>query len=223
MSEKVIVIGGKGSAVVVAEQIYDASKKVNNIEFLGFAFDDENFGMEINNFPVLCKTTQVYKKYQKYEDIKFIFQLYRPDLMNERVRLLTSYNIPDRRFATFIHPSVVVSRSAFVGFGSVILANCVVNANVRVGNHCTIHSSTLIGHDTEMQNYNFIASNVAIGSNNRIGSKNFFGLNATFNNYLEIGDNTFVGMASNVVKDLSNNMRVYGNPAREFFKEIKPL
>jgi hypothetical protein len=38
---KVIVIGGKGTAVVVAEQIVDARTRYGvPIEFIGFAFDD---------------------------------------------------------------------------------------------------------------------------------------------------------------------------------------
>ena len=44
MKTKVVVIGGKGSAVVVGEQVYDAQLKGANIEFLGYAFDDPNFG-----------------------------------------------------------------------------------------------------------------------------------------------------------------------------------
>ena len=40
--DKIIIIGGKGSAVAIAEQIYDTQMKTHEIEFLGFAFDDES-------------------------------------------------------------------------------------------------------------------------------------------------------------------------------------
>ena len=40
MKKKVVVIGGKGTAVVIAEQIYDANVRFGvEIEVLGFAFD----------------------------------------------------------------------------------------------------------------------------------------------------------------------------------------
>ncbi|MGO3184215.1 MAG: hypothetical protein ACTIJ9_15420 [Aequorivita sp.] len=223
MKDKIIVIGGKGSAVVIAEQIYDAEKKGAEVEMLGFAFDDESYGNEIEGFPILGKTHDIYNKYKEESNVKFIFQLYRPDLIQERIDLLSSYNIPDNKFATFIHPSVVISKSAKIGFGTAIMANSVINANASIGNHCTIHSNSLIGHDTKLKDYNFIAAHNVFGSNMNVGSGNFIGLNCTFNNYIELGDFTFVGMASNVIKGIESNKKVYGNPAKEFISKIKPL
>jgi len=221
--QKIIIIGGKGSALVVAEQIYDAQKRYNNVEFLGFAFDDVSFGKEINGFPILCKTTDVMKNYGQYDEIKFIFQLYRPDLMKERIELLNSYNIPKAKFGLFIHPSAIISKSAKIGYGCAIMANVVLNPNSIIGNHCTIHSNSLIGHDTSIGNYNFIAAHNVLGSSTKIGDANFFGLNSTFNNYLTIGDFNFVGMGSNVIKGFDSNNKLYGNPAKPFTKKIKPL
>ncbi len=223
MKTRIIIIGGRGSAVVVAEQIYDAQIKGANVEFMGFAFDDPAYGSEINGFPILAKTREVYSRYESDHRVKFIFQLYRPDLMNERIALLNSFQIPLDRYCTFIHPSCVIAKSAKVGFGCSIMANSVVNANSHLGNHCTIHSNSLIGHDTTLHDYNFVAAHTVIGSSVRIGSANFFGLNSVCNNYITIGDNCFIGMASNVVKDLLSDMKVYGNPAKPFDQKIKPL
>lgn len=221
--DKIIMIGGKGSAVVVAEQIYDTQVKANSVEFLGFAFDDEAFGTEINGFPVLCKTYEAYKKYEKYDDVKFLYQLYRPDVMDERIALLHSYGIPKERFATYIHHSAYVARSASIGYGSIISANVVINSNAKVGNYTTIHSNSLVGHDTQVGDNNFFAAHTVIGSNSKIGNGNFIGLNSSINNYIGIGDKNFIGMASNVVKGLGNYKKVYGNPAKEFDTPIKPL
>lgn len=221
--DKVIVIGGKGSAIVVAEQIFNTQTKYGNVEFLGFAFDDESFGKEINGYPILSKTYNVYKEYTKFKDVKFIFQLYRPDLMKERINLLNSYKIPIERFYTFIHPSCVVANSAKIGVGSAIMANCVINPNTIIGNHCTVHSNSLIGHDTIVGKYNFFAAHSVVGSNNKFGDANFIGLNSTFNNYITIGDYCFVGMASNVIKSIDSFKKVYGNPAKEFISKVKPL
>lgn len=221
--DKVIIIGGKGTAVVAAEQIYDAQQKNGNkVEFLGFAFDDESFGGEINGFPILSKTYDVYEKYKMYPDVKFIFQLYRADLIVERIDLLNSYKIPEDRFCTFIHPSCMIARSAKIGIGTIIMASTIVNANATIGKFCTIQSLVTIGHDSQMGDYNFIATQSTIG-NIRMGNRNFMGINANTNNFIDIGDDCFIGMASNVVKSIPSNTKVYGNPAKPFHTKIKPI
>ena len=221
--DKIIMIGGKGSAVVIAEQIYDTQVKAGNVEFLGYAFDDESFGGEINGFPVLCKTYEAYKKYAKYGDVKFLYQIYRPDLMEERIQLLKSYQIPHCKFATFIHHSAYVANSVVLGHGNVILSNVIINSNAVIGNFNTIHSYSLIGHDTVLEDYNFVAAHNVIGSNSRIGNGNFFGINSSVNNYITMGNYNFLGMASNLIKSLDSQNKVYGNPARNFERKIKPL
>lgn len=221
--DKIIIIGGKGSAVVVAEQVYSSQIAIGNVEFLGFAFDDKNFYPEINGFPILGGTKDIYSKYEKYDDVKFIFEIYRPDLIRERIALRDSYGIPRERWANFIHHSVFFARSVRMGVGNVVLANSVINPNVVLGDFNTIQSNVLIGHDTKIGNSTFIAGHCAIGSNNSIGDGCFLGLNTSVNNYTEIGDYVFCGMASNVIKSVPDGTMVYGNPAKQVERKIKPL
>ena len=196
---------------------------MGNVEFLGFAFDDETFGVEINGFPILCKTYDVYDKYKDDEDVKFLFALYRPDLIKERIVLRDSYGIPLERYANFIHHSAYVAKSVKMGFGNVVMAHSVINSNVQMGNFNTIQSNVLIEHDIKMNDSNFITGHCAIGSNNQIGSGCFFGLNTSVNNYITIGDYVFCGMASNVIKSVQTDAMVYGNPAKQVERKIKPL
>lgn len=219
--EKVIVMGGKGTAVVVAEQIYDAQVKHKaNIELLGFAFDDEAYGSEINGFPVLAKTTEMYEKYKKYDDVKFVFQMYRQDILPDRIKLKESYGIPEERFFTFVHPTCTVARSATIGTGTIIMANTVINPNAQIGKFCTFQSNALIGHDAKIGNYNFIAAH-AIVANLTMGNRNFIGINASTNNYITIGDDCFVAMGANVIKSIESGIKVMGNPAKPFTSKIR--
>jgi len=215
MVTKVIIIGGKGTAVNVAENIYDAQLKGQKIEMIGFAFDDESYGNEINGFPILCKTYEVYSKYKKLNDIKFIFQIYRADLMQERSALLNSYGIPIDKFCIFVHPSSMVAKSVKIGYGCSVLANSVINSNAVIGNHCTILSNSTIGHDTKMGENNFIATNVGIGSSINIGCANFFGINSSYKESITIGDHCIFGMGAVVVKSIPSGLKVVGNPAKK--------
>jgi sugar O-acyltransferase (sialic acid O-acetyltransferase NeuD family) len=218
--KKIIIIGGKGTPVVIAEQLLNAIEKYNaKYELLGFAFDDESFGDEINGLPILEKTYNVYQKYKKYSDVYFIFSLYRSDVIKERIKLRDSYKIPLERYINFIHPLATVARSASLGFGNIILANVVINPNVKMGNFNTINSNALIGHDTSLCDSNFFAGHSVIGSNLKIGSGNFFGLNCSVKNFVEINDYNIIGMAGNVVKDVGSNQILIGNPAKPHIKK----
>ena len=136
----------------------------------------------------MCDIKDLYSKYGQYDDVKFIYSLYRPDVMRERTQILYDLNIPKEKFTNFIHPSVMLSKSAKLGIGNVLLANVVVNCN-------------------------YFAGQVCVGSGLTIGNENFIGLNTSIRNGITIGNNNIVGMSSNITKDVSDCNVLYGNPA----------
>lgn len=215
---KYVIIGGRGTAIVIADQIFDAYVRFGmDVEVLGLALDDHSNGDDVSGYPILCDIKDVYAKYSGYADVKFIYSLYRPDVMYERSQLLYSLNIPKDKFANFIHPTVMLAKTAAIGCGNVFLANVVVNCNAVIGDFNTVNSGTLLGHDIKIGNNNYFAGQVCVGSGLTIGDMNFFGLNTSIRNGLIIGDNNIIGMASNVTKNVTDNNVLYGNPA-----QIKP-
>lgn len=210
---KIVFIGGRGTAIVIADQMYDAHERFGlDIEVLGLALDDHSGGDEISGYPILCDIKDAYRKYGNYEDVKFVYQLYRPDVIRERTKILYDLKIPTEKFATFIHPTVMVAKSAKMGYGNILLANVVVNCNAMLGNFNTVNSGTLLGHDITIGNNNYFAGQVCVGSGLHIGNMNFIGLNTSIRNGITIGDGNIVGMATNITKDISNDNIVYGNP-----------
>lgn len=212
--KKIIIIGGRGTAIVIADQINDAHIRYGEeIEVLGLALDDLSGGDKISGYPILCGIKELYKKYGQYDDIEFIYSLYRPDVMQERTRILYELNIPSQKFCNFIHPSVMLAKSAKIGYGNVLLANVVVNCNAVLGNFNTVNSGTLLGHDICIGNNNYFAGQVCVGSGLSIGNENFIGLNTSIRNGIAIGNNNIIGMASNITKNVDDNKVLYGNPA----------
>lgn len=211
---KIIFIGGRGTAIVIADQMYDAHLRYGmDIEVLGLALDDHTGGDTVSGYPILCDIKDVYEKFKRFDDVKFVYELYRPDVIRERTKILYDLCIPYDKFATFIHPSVMLAKSAKIGYGNVFLSNVVVNCNAIIGNFNTVNSGTLLGHDIIIGNNNYFAGQVCVGSGLKIGSMNFFGLNTSIRNGITIGDGNVVGMASNITKDVSDDNVLYGNPA----------
>lgn len=210
---KIIIIGGKGTAVDIGEQIVDARERFNaNVEFLGWAVDDPSLGPEINGYPVLCKPRELAEKFDDPE-IKLIFSLYKADKMEERVKLLESYGIALSRFANFVHPAANVVRSAVMGTGNVIFPFAGLFSNVRIGNHNILYPRSFVGHDSQLGDSNFLVG-AGIGSEVVVGNGVFLGMNVVVNGGLSVGDFAFIGMASNVVKSVEARQMVFGNPAR---------
>lgn len=216
---KVIIIGGRGTSTVIADQITDAHERFGmNIEVLGFALDDLSGGTSIAEYPILCGIRELHEKYGQYTDVNYIYCLYRSDVIKERSDLLYSLNFPIEKFCNFIHPSSLVTRSAQMGHGNVFLANVVINSNVRIGNFNIFNTGTIVCHDSMVGNNNFFAAHICVGSSTNIGNTNFIGMKSTIRGNLNIGNNNYIGMGSNVVKIIQNNTLVYGNPAREHTK-----
>lgn len=212
---KVIIIGGRGTASVIGEQMYDAHNRFGmDIEVLGIALDDYSGGDIVNGMPILCGIRELHEKYGHYQDVSYVYSLYRSDVLQERTDLLYSLNIPKEKFCNFIHPSAMVARSVRMGHGNIILANCVLNTNAVLGDFNTFNSGDLLGHDTTIGSNNFFAAQVCVGSCMTIGDVNFFGLNSSYKGGISIGNNNLFGMGSVVTKNVEDNCLIYGNPGR---------
>ncbi len=212
--DEVVIIGGKGTAINVAEQIEDARHRFAlPLRVAGFAIDDPALGCSIDGFPVVCGTRNV-REHVRGTNKKILFALYRPDVMRERAELLESYGIPPDCFATFVHPLAYVGRTASIGYGSVVFAHSSIMKGVTVDSHCIVNSHVTIEHDTKIGRNSFLAAGACIGANVELGRGVFVGLNATLRENVKVGSYGFVGMSAAVVKDVECGTRVYGNPAR---------
>lgn len=218
MKNKIIIIGGKGTAVVVAEQIIDAIERFGyNAEILGFAFDDPSMD-HVMGYPILCHSYEVKEKYTHMDDVKFLYLLYRSDLIKVRSELRDSFNIPKEKYLNFVHPAAYVARSVKMGHGNIILANCAFNSNAQLGSFNTFNVACLVGHDTIIGDSNFCAAHTCIGSGLNIGNMNFFGINCCVKNKVVMGDCNLIGQCANVVKNVGNDTVLVGNPAKPLIK-----
>ena len=213
--QDVVIFGGKGTAVNLAEQIEDARQRfAYPMRVLGFAIDDPALGNSIAGFPVLCGVREAWPLFAD-SDVRFLFALYRPDVMPARVHLLHSLGIPQDRFVNFIHPQAYVAPSVSMGFGNAVFSQANLMHEVVLGNFNLINSGAVIEHDSRLGNCTFLAARTVIGSHIRIGNGVFIGLNTAVRENVSIEDYAFVGMGSVVLKNVDSHTQVYGVPARK--------
>lgn len=123
-------------------------------------------------------------------------------------------NNPDIKFATAIHPSAVISPTAKIGEGTVVMAGAVVNADAVIGNHCIINTGATVDHDCKIGDYCHVAPGVHISGGTHVGDGTWVGVGSSIIQCLNIGKNCMIGAGSVVVKDIPDNVTAFGCPAK---------
>ena len=117
-------------------------------------------------------------------------------------------------FKSAIHPSAVISPSAKIGEGTVVMAGAVVNADAVIGNHCIVNTGATVDHDCVIGDYCHIAPGANVSGGTHIGEGTWIGVGACVIQCLNIGKWSFIGAGSVVVKDVSDGVVAYGNPCK---------
>ncbi len=118
------------------------------------------------------------------------------------------------RWATVVHPSAVVMRSATIGEGSVVFAQALVHTNAQVGRHVIINSGALVEHDAVVGDGASLSPGVSMAGRVHIGRASFISTGAAIAPRISIGAGTIVGAGAVVVSDLPDGVLAYGVPAR---------
>lgn len=216
MNDKIVIIGGYGTALNIAETIHQ-----QNLNVHGFVIDDTDLKGHVGQFKVISPIIKLSDLILKYK-FKVVFALYKPEYLKERFNLFRSLKIPFENIYTFIHGTSYVSSSAKIGRGVVIMPNCTIQSNVVIHDNTIVNSNCVIEHDSTIGKGCFISTGTIIGASTTIQNHVFIGMMSALIGGIFIDEETFIGMGSNVVKSI-NGLRnvVYGNPAKIIKKLVK--
>ena len=113
-----------------------------------------------------------------------------------------------------IHPSAVVSKSAQIGEGAVVMPHAVINARAAVGEGAIINTGAIIEHDCEIGDFAHVSPNAALAGGVIVGKNTHVGIGACVIQCIKIGANCIIGAGSVVVRDIADGSVAYGNPAK---------
>ena len=137
-----------------------------------------------------------------------------PDAPAIRKRLVNRYASLGFDFATVIHPSAMISKTARIGQGSVIQRGVHVSSNSRVGRFCKLNVNANIMHDNEIGDYATIAPDAVLLGYVKLEDGVYIGANSTILPNVTIGNNSIVGAGAVVVKNVQSDCTVVGVPAK---------
>ena len=156
----------------------------------------------------------------------------RNSLIGDNVKILDNCVIGKHGFGFFPknkknlrypHIGIVkIEDNCEIGCGSTIdrgsMSNTIIGKNTYLDNQIHIAHNVKIGENTIIAGQVGIAGSSILGKNVKIGGQ------AGISGHLKIGDNVEIAGGSGVIKDIPDNSKVMGYPAkniRQFLKEIK--
>ena len=114
---------------------------------------------------------------------------------------------------------VIIEDNSEIGCGSTIdrgsLSNTIIGKNTFLDNH--VH----VAHNNKIGNNCIIAGQVGFAGSSSIGDNVMIGGQAGIAGHLRIGNNIQVGGGSGVIKDIPDNSKVMGYPAKDLRNFIK--
>lgn len=118
------------------------------------------------------------------------------------------------RLGTLVSPIGSYASTVAGSPGSVFLGVCSVSSSVTVGRFTLIQGFACIGHDVELGEGVTVSSHAFIGGGASIGHNTIVHPHATILPLVKIGNNAIIGAGSVVLKDVPDNVTVFGNPAK---------
>ena len=115
---------------------------------------------------------------------------------------------------TWVHPSALISPTASLGDGTVVMPRVVVNAEARVGIGVILNTGCVVEHQCEIGDYVHLSPAVALGGDCRIGARTHVGINATLVQLIHVGADCVVGAGAVVIRHVGDGQTVAGVPAK---------
>ncbi|MEH7308402.1 acetyltransferase [Neobacillus drentensis] len=210
---KIVVIGRGGHSKVIADMIL--SDQENDI--VGYLDDKyDNVGLFENIYcgPISSATQLV----EHFYDLKFVIAI-----GDNKVRqsIVQKLNLPDETYLSVIHKSAVISLSAKIDIGTVVMPHTVINADTRIGVHSIINTGSVIEHDCIIGDYSHICPGTTLTGTVQIGEGGYIGAGATIIPNIKVGDWAIVGAGATVITDIPAHCTAVGIPAK--IKKVDPM
>lgn len=155
-------------------------------------------------------------------DVRLLVCVGNPRNYFARAEIVERLGLPERRYATVVHPFAQLSRSSTVGAGSVLLAGVVLTADATVSRHVAVMPHAVVTHDVVVRDYATLASGVKLGGGVVVDEGAYLGAGAMVREGVHIGAWSQIGMGSVVLRDVPEFEVWVGNPARKLRDVARP-
>lgn len=104
-----------------------------------------------------------------------------------------------------IHPSAVVSPSAQLGEGTLVMECAVIGSEAVIGDDCIINTGAIVSHDCRIADHARISPGAVLAGDVAIGENTLIGMGVTIYIGVRIGRNVILTNGRNITGDVADN------------------
>ncbi|MCC2251531.1 MAG: acetyltransferase [Bacillota bacterium] len=201
---RIIIIGDGGHSKVVQEMIFAKE----NYHVVAILDDKYERGFQIEGV-IHAPVSYLIKLLRK--GTKVVIAIGDNKVRKEIVEQLP---LLPKHYLSIAHPSAIVSKSATIGFGSVIMPHAIINANAEVGMYSIINTSAIVEHDSTIGDYSHVSPNATLAGNVSTGEGVHVGSSATIIPGKHLGKWSIIGAGSTVIEHIPAYSKAVGSPTR---------
>lgn len=118
------------------------------------------------------------------------------------------------QYGKVFHPSAIISQSASIGEGTVMMAGTIINAGSSIGKHVILNTGSVVDHDCSIGDFVHISPNATLCGGVVIDEGTHIGAGATVIPNVRIGKWATIGAGSVIIRDVPDYAVVVGVPGK---------
>ncbi|SEI92199.1 sugar O-acyltransferase, sialic acid O-acetyltransferase NeuD family [Bhargavaea ginsengi] len=209
--KKVVILGDSGHSKVVADLIH-SNEGMSLTAKLDDRYDEVFVGEGVTKGPI----SHLRQLLQEESNIYVVLGIGSNVV---RKKLVKELGVPRSSFISLIHPTAVISPSAVIGLGTVIMPRVVVNADTIIGDHAILNTGSIIEHDCKVADYTHISPQAILAGGVAVGEGAHIGAGASVIPLKTVGEWSTIGAGAAVVSNINRKVTAVGVPAKEIRKE----
>lgn len=186
--------------------------KDNDINELLLFYDDISIGNELflGKYHVIKSEVEASKHFVK--DSKFVVGVGGANSRRVLYKKLT--RLKGEVISVISKRSIIGCSPSNLGKGLNIMPYVFISEAVRIGKGSLINTKASVHHDVSIGDFCDIAPGATLLGGVKVGNFTFIGANTTVLPDIEIGENCIIGAGSVVTKNIPDNSKVLGTPAK---------
>lgn len=216
-TNRVIILGcgggGRTAVSIIEAGSIEQPQTQTEIAFL----DDHDKRPLVNGYPVIGFISKAVEDADLLKGTGFVVA-FGSTCLPARERVFRLLQANERRIINVIHPRAIIDRSASLGVGNIIAANCVIHPNATLGNNCFLCVAATVDHDNQIGDNVYLSPGVHLAGGVVLEESVFVGTSATVLPGIHVRKGAVVGAGAVVIADVAAGATVVGVPARPIEK-----